>query len=93
MKTINIMPTFILKLEQEGQVDVRVQTKNKRRFSHIIGSIDWSKSINKVYLKVIYGPGLFNDSDDIYTAEDLKEVYSAFTEKELLEYIEASLTT
>lgn len=82
-----LRPTLILKLEQKGQCDIRFETKNSRRFLHYIRTIEWSNAINRVYLKVIYLPGVFNDTDDIFSKEDLLEVYRAFTERDLLEYI------
>lgn len=77
---------FILKLERDGQDDIRFETKNRRRFLHYIRTIKWSNDIKRVYLKVIYLPTVFNDSDDIHSKEDLLKVYRAFTEKDLLDY-------
>ena len=82
-----LRPTLILKLEQKGRDDIRFETKNCRRFLHYIRTIEWSKAINRVYLKVIYLPGVFNDTDEIFSKAILLEVYRDFTEKDLLEYI------
>ncbi len=81
-----LKPTFILKLEQKGQDGIRFETKSTRRFLHFIRTIKWSNAIKRAYLKVIYLPTVFNDSDDIHSKEDLLKVYRAFTEKDLLDY-------
>lgn len=80
-----LKPTYILKLEQKRQDDIRFETKSTRRFLHYIRTIKWSNDIKRVYLKVIYLPTVFNDSDDIHSKKDLLKVYRAFTEKDLLE--------
>lgn len=81
-----LRPTFLLKLEQKGQNDIRFETKNSRRFLYYIRTIKWSNDIKKVYLKVIYLPTVFNDSDDIHSQEDLIKIYRYFTDRDLLEY-------
>lgn len=81
-----LRPTFILKLEEKGQNDIRFETKSSRRFLHYIRTIKWSIAIKRVYLKVIYLGGVFNDSDGIHSQEDLIKLYRYFTERDLLEY-------
>lgn len=81
-----LRPTYILKLEQTGQDDIRFETKNNRRFLYYIRTIKWSDDIKRAHLKVIYLPTVFNDSDDIHSQEDLLKIYRYFTDRELLEY-------
>ena len=82
-----IRPTLILKLKKNALDDVRYETRNSRRFLHYIRTIEWSKTIVSAYLKVIYLPGVFNDTEEIFSKEDLLETYKTFTEKDLLTYI------
>lgn len=84
--TTKLKPTLILRVRRNGQDDLRIETKNSRRFLHYIRMIKWTNDIKRVYLKVIYLRGVFNDSDDIHSKEDLLKVYRDFTEKDLLEY-------
>lgn len=81
-----LRPTFILKLVQEGKEDIRFETKNSRRFLYYIRTIKWSNDIKRAYLKIIYLPTVFNDSEDIHSQEDLIKLYRYFTDKDLLEY-------
>ena len=79
-------PNLILKVEKIGSNDIRFETKSGRRFLHHIRTIRWTNDIKRVHLKVIYLPGVFNDSDDIHSKEDLLKIYRDFTAKDLLEY-------
>ncbi len=86
-----IKPNLILKLRRDGQDEVRVETHSSRRFLHYIRTIKWSNDIKNVYLKVIYRLGVWNDSDGIYSKEELLKLYYYFTEKELLEDTEKAV--
>lgn len=81
-----IFPTLILRVKRAGQDDIRIETKNSRRFLHYIRTMKWPHDILEVYLKVIYKPGVWNDSDGIESKEELLNLYRYFTNKELLKY-------
>ncbi|MBU1067809.1 hypothetical protein KKE60_08485 [Patescibacteria group bacterium] len=83
-----ITPTLILNIKRIKQDDIRFETKNSRRFLHFVRTLNWTNSIKRAHLKVIYLPTVFNDSDDIHSKEGLLKIYRDFTEKDLLEYTE-----
>ncbi len=86
-----IKPNIILKIKREDQDDIRIETKNSRRFLHFVRTFKWTNDIKTVHLKVVYLPTVFNDSEDIYSKEDLLRIFGDFTDKDLLEVTEKAV--
>ena len=71
---------FTLKIIKSGQVVQRVQTHSKRRFYNSIRTINWRNGVEKVYLRINYGKGFYNDGD-YKNRKDLLYALLVFTER------------
>lgn len=58
----------------------RYQTHSKRRFYNRIRTLNWEKGVKKVYLRVSYGNGFYNDGE-YETENELLYALSVFIER------------
>lgn len=73
---------FTLKVIENNRTIQRVQTHSLRSFTNSLRTINWLEPHLKVYLRVSYGEGYFNDG--LYEKEkDLWLAFNAFKEKSL----------
>lgn len=83
MKTSNLR--LKLKLWKNDKMVKDTDSGKRAVIFHYIRTIKW----NKGYLKVAYGNGHYNDTD-FYSLEDAKWFLTAFTEKDLVDYLQAN---
>jgi len=77
---------FTFRIVKNGKVIQRYDSSSLRRFKNHIGTINWQNRDFKVYLKVNYGSGFYNDG--IYeNREDLLFALDAFADPSIPKYL------